>query len=103
MPRNRPPRRATATYTAADTQLLIHHAAQLEKKGNPRLAQLIRSKLDRCKGKPERAERRAARLTAADAIAAGLHVAGVREISRPTFIVITPSGRRIETLEHDLA
>ena len=103
MPRRPPPKRNATTYTAADSALLIAHAAALEKKGNPRLAALIRRKLDRCRGKPERTERAEHNLREAEALTHGLHVATRREIERPRFVVITPSGTRIETLEPDLA
>ncbi len=38
-----------------------------------------------------------------DARNAGASILGEKELRRPTFIVITPAGRRIETLEPDLA
>ena len=36
-----------------------------------------------------------------DALRAGMSILGEREMHRPTFVVITPQGRRIETLEPD--
>jgi len=38
-----------------------------------------------------------------DARNAGASIIGEKELRRPTFVVITPQGRRIETLEPDLA
>jgi hypothetical protein len=51
-------------------------------------------------GKILRTEKRSAQEI--EARAAGASIMNEKELRRPTFIVVTPQGRRIETLEPDL-